>query len=284
MNLNRRQMLGVIGTFVAAPTLLVAEKKKKIVKLDEQLITTGFPMLDEALGGGLRRGTVSVVMGKAGSGKSALMRTMALNAAKKSSAGFVPEQGTAHLLAHRGANTLPFEGHLWYYPTDYFGDYSLLPASYMPQDVESNWHRALGNHDILFDESFGTLPFRNWYQTGETPYNYRAKRRMDTLHQLVGMAYDHDCAIVLSITTQKLNDEFGVAAVDYRPLAYMPSVVLQMRYDHTPVSWNTHVFRCCVLKNRWKGAHPEVPMYLNTKTFRLELMPPVNVNERGRRA
>lgn len=52
-------------------------------------IPTGFPSLDRVLGGGLRRGDLTVVCGDVGVGKSALVLAMALRAAQQSVAATI---------------------------------------------------------------------------------------------------------------------------------------------------------------------------------------------------
>ena len=261
MDLNRRQALGVIGTFMAAPTLLV-EPAKKIVRLDEHLISTGFPMLDEALGGGIRRGTINTIIGCQGSGKSALMRSMALKAAEKSSVAVVPEQGKAHLSVDRGVNMRPFEGHLWYYPYDY-----------MDQHQEADlWRGMMEKHDIIFDESFMWAP-NHW------PAKDRPRYQTYKVRLVSQLAHEHDCAVVWTVGTNRtLLFDFHEAGL-HSPticrsaLHYMSSVIFSMEYTVLWEQAKKSIFNCRLAKNRWTPRKGTQPMYLDRHTFRMVPMP-----------
>jgi replicative DNA helicase len=74
---------------------------------DTDSIPTGFPSLDRSLGGGLRRGDLTVLGGDVGSGKSALALAIALRAAAAHSVVFLtaemtPERVLERVLAMEG--------------------------------------------------------------------------------------------------------------------------------------------------------------------------------------
>jgi circadian clock protein KaiC len=71
----------VTGGLVVFPRLVAAEEGKA-GEINEQ-IASGLTALDDMLGGGLDRGTSTVVMGPAGSGKSALAMQYAVAAARR---------------------------------------------------------------------------------------------------------------------------------------------------------------------------------------------------------
>jgi len=61
--MDRRSFLQVMGLAVAAPSFLVSEKSSSPKRENPDFITTGFPTIDDALGGGFKRGTYNVVCG-----------------------------------------------------------------------------------------------------------------------------------------------------------------------------------------------------------------------------
>src|SRR6185436_6995469 len=65
---------------VVYPRLIAAEHRR-IVPLEQ--LSSGIEMLDNMLGGGIDRGTSTLLMGPAGSGKSALSTQYAVAAAKR---------------------------------------------------------------------------------------------------------------------------------------------------------------------------------------------------------
>ncbi|HYO75562.1 MAG TPA: ATPase domain-containing protein, partial [Thermoanaerobaculia bacterium] len=68
------------GGVVVYPRLIAAEHRRYVT---QDPLPSGVPALDEMLGGGLERGTSTVVMGPAGSGKSALATQYAVASAKR---------------------------------------------------------------------------------------------------------------------------------------------------------------------------------------------------------
>lgn len=70
----------VTGGIVVYPRLIAAEHRR-IVPLEQ--IPSGLPALDQMLGGGIDRGTSTLIMGPAGSGKSALSTQYAVAAAER---------------------------------------------------------------------------------------------------------------------------------------------------------------------------------------------------------
>ena len=90
------------GGIVVYPRLVAADHRN-VVPLEQ--IPSGLPPLDEMLGGGIDRGTSTVIMGPAGSGKSALSTQYAIAAAQRGekAAMFLFEE-TISSLMHRSAS------------------------------------------------------------------------------------------------------------------------------------------------------------------------------------
>jgi circadian clock protein KaiC len=68
------------GGIVVYPRLIAAEHRRSV---HQDPVPSGVPALDEMLGGGIDRGTSTLVMGPAGSGKSALSTQYAVGAAQR---------------------------------------------------------------------------------------------------------------------------------------------------------------------------------------------------------
>ena len=92
----------VTGGIVVYPRLVSAEHRATIA---QEHVSSGLATLDAMLGGGLDRGTSTVIMGPAGSGKSALTTQYACSAADRGEkvAMFVFEESVSSLL-HRAAS------------------------------------------------------------------------------------------------------------------------------------------------------------------------------------
>lgn len=105
------------GGVVVYPRL-VASDHKKIV--DRTPTSTGLPALDSLLGGGIERGTSSIILGPSGSGKSLMALQFALSAIRRGerAALFIFEEEIGLLLARARAMDMDLEamrdaGHLF---------------------------------------------------------------------------------------------------------------------------------------------------------------------------
>jgi circadian clock protein KaiC len=96
------------GGIVVYPRLIAAEHQ---VKLHHEQIPTGIERLDEMLGGGLDRGTSTLIMGPAGCGKSAVSTQAVVSAAMRGerSAMFIFEESISTLLARSDSLGMPLE-------------------------------------------------------------------------------------------------------------------------------------------------------------------------------
>jgi circadian clock protein KaiC len=96
------------GGIVVYPRLVAAEHQAKISR---EQIPTGIAALDAMLGGGIDRGTSTLMMGPAGSGKSALATAQVVAAAARGekSAMFIFEENLSSVLARSESLGMPLE-------------------------------------------------------------------------------------------------------------------------------------------------------------------------------
>jgi circadian clock protein KaiC len=90
------------GGIVVYPRLIAAEHRRVVA---QEHVQCGIGTLDEMLGGGIDRGTSTLIMGPAGAGKSALSTQYAIGAAKRGekAAMFIFEESMSSLF-HRSAS------------------------------------------------------------------------------------------------------------------------------------------------------------------------------------
>jgi circadian clock protein KaiC len=94
------------GGIIVYPRLIAAEHRR-IVPLEQ--ISSGLPALDSMLGGGIDRGTSTLIMGPAGSGKSALATQYLVAAAQRGEKGvlFIFEESLSTLFNRAEALGMP---------------------------------------------------------------------------------------------------------------------------------------------------------------------------------
>jgi circadian clock protein KaiC len=94
------------GGILVYPRLIAAEHRRYV---DQDPVPSGVPALDEMLGGGIDRGTSTLVMGPAGSGKSALSTQYAVGAAKRGekAAMFIFEESLSSLFNRSASLGMP---------------------------------------------------------------------------------------------------------------------------------------------------------------------------------
>lgn len=82
--INRRTAMGVIGSVFGSSLLL--GNQQSLIKSDNDVIATGFPIIDQSFNGGLRKGRIYCTLGeKYGSGKALFNESVAYNASKDNS-------------------------------------------------------------------------------------------------------------------------------------------------------------------------------------------------------
>lgn len=98
----------ITGGIVVYPRLVAADHAGTF---RHEQIRTGIPALDTMLGGGIDRGTSTLIMGPAGAGKSALATLQVVAAAKRGerSAMFLFEESVASVLARSASLGMPLE-------------------------------------------------------------------------------------------------------------------------------------------------------------------------------
>ncbi|MFZ2491070.1 MAG: ATPase domain-containing protein [Thermoanaerobaculia bacterium] len=99
------------GGIIVYPRLVAADHDTMVSR---ETITTDIPELDTMLGGGLDRGTSTLIMGPAGSGKSALAAQQVVAAANRgeNAAMFIFEESLSSLYARSASLGLPLEPHV----------------------------------------------------------------------------------------------------------------------------------------------------------------------------
>lgn len=99
------------GGIIVYPRLVAAEHRRRVEQIQ---IASGMVQLDRMLGGGIDRGTSTLIMGPAGSGKSALSTQYAVAAAERGERAtmFVFEESLSSLFHRSAALGIPLEKHV----------------------------------------------------------------------------------------------------------------------------------------------------------------------------
>lgn len=236
MEHNRRSFLGVIGSLVLSPTMFVQETDD-FRRADPELISTGFSQIDDAFGGGLKRGDVHSIIGGCGSGKTAMARSMMVKAACQCAVGYLPDDDG--LFEIRGDSSSEFNGQLSIYPGE------LHNNSYtMIEDIIKN------NDMVVFD---------NIPSLGRPDYPYI--RRRDTAIKIIQkLAVRHGTCIIYGTTTRTpividgwescvIGDTFGGS------LQFFSSGSFCMEKMETG-------FNCRTVKNRRHTPRPNISLEL----------------------
>ena len=99
------------GGLVTFPRLIAAEHHREFVR---EVVSSGTPELDDLLGGGLNRGSSTLFMGPAGSGKSSLAAQFAVSAAEQGehAAIYLFDEGIGIYLARAAGIGIDLRGHM----------------------------------------------------------------------------------------------------------------------------------------------------------------------------
>lgn len=200
------------GGIVVYPRLVAAEHRAIV---PHEHMPSGIPLLDEMIGGGVDRGTSTVVMGPAGSGKSALATQYAVAAAERGepAAMFIFEESISSLINRSRTLGMRLEKHI---ESGLIKVRQVDPAQLQPGEfahlvrlaVEQDKTRALvidslnGYLNAVPEERFLLLHLHELLsylgQHGvATLLIYAQHGLVGTMHNNVDVSYLADCVILL---------------------------------------------------------------------------------------
>lgn len=236
--MQRRTFLKLIGVAAAAPSLVVKEAALAGQKFDGEIIPTGFSVIDEAIGGGIRRRGLHTIYGDEPQmfGESLAMR--------------LGEKASVALMT-------PFNHCCNPSFSSYFGDVTVFPIPYNYADgsMQTMAH-LMKTHDVI------VLLNDNLFD-GTAILNGHDVRFMRML------ADKENCAVVwVSFwpgRTRRLSGEFLPLV-----LVHMSNVLLSVQSQGTTDQWDDQfqyhfgrLYCLCITKNRWGKVHIIEPIVLN---------------------
>lgn len=239
---NRREFLktaGVATTAAMLPAVAVASTIAKAAPepiVDPNVLPTGIALLDEMLGGGLRKGRVYCVMGGAGSGKTLFAHQVSRQNSHRKLCSLQPSSEKPSPFCEPVPNT-------WGYPQVRVLD-------------EGNFLSPVIKHkpDLFIVDSLESQQFS-------------LDRDELSLHRAKAVAVDYNVAILITIQSQRhtsgsaSENDFNNWKGEFDFKHQMPmDVCLNLRRWHG----ETHP-RILIIKNRWGNAYPtinSIPFYL----------------------
>jgi circadian clock protein KaiC len=203
------------GGLVAFPRLVAAEHRAAI---DESRFSSGIPELDELLGGGIERGTSTLIVGAAGTGKSSVSAQFVSAAAAKGecSAMFIFDESKATLLSRMKGLGVDLRKH---HEAGLVSIHQVDPAELTPGEFVHRIRRAVEDgaaRCIVIDSLNGYL-------------NAMPGERYLTvhLHELLMYLGEKGVATLLVGAHQGLIGQAMVTPVD---ASYLADAVILMRY------------------------------------------------------
>lgn len=203
------------GGVVVYPRLVAAEHRRRVEQVQ---IASGLDQLDKTLGGGVDRGTSTLIMGPAGSGKSALSTQYAVAAAERGerAAMFVFEESLSSLFHRSAALGIPLEryvneGMISIEPVD--------PAQLQPGEFAHLVRMAVERDKI----SVLVIDSLNGYLNAVPEEKFLLLH----LHELLSYLGQHDVATILVFAQFGLIGATMVSPVD---VSYLADSVLLLRY------------------------------------------------------
>jgi circadian clock protein KaiC len=197
------------------PRLVAAEHFKP---LSREVISSGLPSLDEILGGGIDRGTTALIMGPAGTGKSAIVAQYASAAASRGErvVMFTFDEGVGTLFARTEALGISLKRHV---DSGVVRVRQIDPAELSPGEFAHGIRRSVeqdGSRLIIIDSLSGY-------------YNAMPDERLLTvqLHELFSYLRQQDVVVLLTLPQHGFVGPNIDAQVD---VSYLADTVLLMRY------------------------------------------------------
>ncbi len=205
----------ITGGIVVYPRLVAAESRMRVM---QSFVSSGIPEVDSLLGGGLDRGTSTLIMGPAGSGKSALATQYAVAAAQRGegAAFFTFDESLTTLFNRSDAigynlTELVAAGKIMVQQVD--------PAELQPGEFAQLVREAVEHHDVrvLIIDSL------NGYLNAMPEEKYLLLH----LHELLAFLGQHGIATILVFAQHGLLGSQMMTTVD---ISYLADSVVLLRY------------------------------------------------------
>jgi circadian clock protein KaiC len=202
------------GGMIVYPRLVAADEHRVDVKGDP--VASGVPELDDMLGGGIDRGSSTLVMGPAGSGKSALATRYAIGAAERGekAAMFIFEESAASLFNRSHSLGMPLRQHV---DSGAITVHQVDPAQLQPGELAHLVREAVdgGVRVVVIDSLNGFL--------NAVPED---RFLLLHLHELLSYLGQHGVATVLVFA------QHGLVGTMHSPIdvSYLADCVVLLRY------------------------------------------------------
>jgi circadian clock protein KaiC len=206
------------GGLEVYPRLVAGEHRPKPV---EDRLGLGVKELDDLLGGGLERGTSTLVMGAAGTGKSSLAAQVVTNAAKngQTSAMFVFDEGINTLLSRTSAMGIDLRKPL---KSGTVTIQQIDPAELSPGEFVHAIRKCVDEHKV----SVVVIDSLNGYLNAMPAERFLVVQ----LHELLTYLGQQNVATILISAQQGLLGSNMTSAID---ASYLADTVILMRYYET---------------------------------------------------
>jgi circadian clock protein KaiC len=204
----------VTGGIVVYPRLVAAEHRAFVRK--EQL-SSGLERLDLMLGGGIDRGTSTVVMGPAGTGKSALATQYAIAAAQRGerAASFIFEESVSGVLHRAESLGMPMKKHL--------DEGTMMLRQVDPAQLQPGEFSHLVRHSVEVDNArVVVIDSLNGYLNAVPEERFLLLH----LHELLSYLGQHGVATILVYAQHGLIGQMA-STVD---VSYLADCVVLLRY------------------------------------------------------
>lgn len=246
----------ITGGIVVYPRLVAADTRHRLM---QSFFPSGIRELDKLLGGGLDRGTSTLIMGPAGSGKSALATQYAVSAASRGepSAFFTFDESLTTLFNRSDAL-----GYDW---TNLVSDGKVLvqqvdPAELQPGEFTQLVREAVEIHKVRLV----IIDSLNGYLNAMPEEKYLLLH----LHELLSFLGQHGVATILVFAQHGLLGSHMGATID---ISYLADCVILLRYYET----QGEVCKAISVIKKRSGAHETAIRKLQITAKGLKIGPPL---------
>jgi circadian clock protein KaiC len=246
----------VTGGVVVYPRLVAAESRLRVM---QSFVPSGIPELDTLLGGGIDRGTSTLIMGPAGSGKSSLATQYAVaSAARGEPAAFFTFDESLTTLFNRsdgmgyGLTELVAEGKVTVQQVD--------PAELQPGEFAQLVRDAVEQHHVRVI----IIDSLNGYLNAMPEEQYLLLH----LHELFAFLGQHGVATILVYAQHGLLGSQMGTTVD---ISYLADCVILLRYYEA----QGHVCKAISVIKKRSGAHETAIRKLDITNNGMKIGPPL---------
>ena len=168
---------------------------------------TGYKKLDKALGGGLKKGEVTIIAGRPGMCKQEFALNIAVNLARSSLKTMIFSNKCSETMIKDGITKICGKRNINIKDLLLINDSSYLTPKYIEDEYDKVSQKELNNISLIIIDVFNFVLCDDWNNLVKNSFNIEKINRNIVINELRRMARDKNVAIILCVNLDRELEE-----------------------------------------------------------------------------